>query len=143
MSLAYEVSYECTHHGPSLNVPTMFVELGSSEKQWLDAEAAEAVAKGALAAASYRNAYPTVLGVGGPHYNLKFTNLALKTEVAFGHIIPKYAISNIDVDMLRQCVAKTMEPVTKAVLDWKGVKGAEKPGLLSSLAEVGLKVEKV
>jgi len=27
MKLDYEVSYECTHHGPSLNVPTMFVEL--------------------------------------------------------------------------------------------------------------------
>ncbi|MBE3115987.1 hypothetical protein IMZ68_02160 [Candidatus Bathyarchaeota archaeon] len=35
-SLNYEVSYECTHHGPSLNVPSMFVELGSCEKQWVD-----------------------------------------------------------------------------------------------------------
>lgn len=33
MGLKYEVSYECTHHGPSLDVPTMFVELGSSPKQ--------------------------------------------------------------------------------------------------------------
>jgi D-tyrosyl-tRNA(Tyr) deacylase len=32
--LAYEVSYEVTHHGPSLGVPTMFVELGSCERQW-------------------------------------------------------------------------------------------------------------
>jgi D-aminoacyl-tRNA deacylase len=32
MKLNYEVSYECTHHGPSLDVPTMFVELGSSPK---------------------------------------------------------------------------------------------------------------
>ncbi len=30
LNLNYEVSFECTHHGPSLNVPTMFVELGSS-----------------------------------------------------------------------------------------------------------------
>jgi D-aminoacyl-tRNA deacylase len=143
MNLEYEVSYECTHHGPSLDVPAMFVELGSSEKQWLDAEAAEAVAKGALAAASYSNVHPTVLGVGGPHYNTKFTNLALETEVAFGHIIPKYAIGDVDADLLRQCVAKTVEPVTKAVLDWKGVKGAEKPRLLGLLAEVGLKIERV
>jgi D-aminoacyl-tRNA deacylase len=143
MILDYEVSYECTHHGPSLDVPTLFVELGSSEKQWLDVEAAEAVARGALAAASCSNVYPSVLGVGGPHYNMKFTNLALETEVAFGHIIPKYAIGDVDVDVLRQCVAKTVEPVTKAVLDWKGVKGAEKPGLLGLLAEVGLEVERV
>jgi D-aminoacyl-tRNA deacylase len=47
MNLNYEVSYECTHHGPSLNTPTMFVELGSSEKQWRDSKAAEAVAHAA------------------------------------------------------------------------------------------------
>jgi D-aminoacyl-tRNA deacylase len=143
MSLEYEVSYECTHHGPSLDVPALFVELGSSEKQWLDANAADAVAKGALAAASCSSVYPTVLGVGGPHYNLKFTKLALETEVAFGHIIPKYVIGDVDADLLRQCIAKTVEPVARAILDWKGVKGAEKHRLLSLLTEVGLKVEKV
>ena len=36
MKLDYQVSYECTHHGPSLDVPAMFVELGSSPKQWKD-----------------------------------------------------------------------------------------------------------
>ncbi len=50
MKLDYEVSYECTHHGPSLNVPAMFVELGSSEKQWNDSRAAEAVAHAAMEA---------------------------------------------------------------------------------------------
>jgi D-aminoacyl-tRNA deacylase len=33
MQLEYDVCYECTHHGPSLNVPTMFAELGSSPAQ--------------------------------------------------------------------------------------------------------------
>jgi D-aminoacyl-tRNA deacylase len=47
LCLDYEVSYECTHHGPSLTVPTMFVELGSSETQWSDVSAAEAVAHSA------------------------------------------------------------------------------------------------
>ena len=42
-SLNYEVSYECTHHGPSLNVPTMFAELGSSPEQWKDLKAANVV----------------------------------------------------------------------------------------------------
>src|SRR5208337_3594902 len=50
LSLNYEVSYECTHHGPSLNVPAMFVELGSSPAQWNDLRAAEAVAHSAMAA---------------------------------------------------------------------------------------------
>ena len=48
LNLNYEVSFECTHHGPSLNVPTMFVELGSSAEQWSDLKAAEAVAHSAM-----------------------------------------------------------------------------------------------
>ncbi|MCD6529127.1 hypothetical protein J7L06_02415, partial [Candidatus Bathyarchaeota archaeon] len=48
--LKYEVSYECTHHGPSLDLPTMFVELGSTERQWLDEQAATVVATAAVSA---------------------------------------------------------------------------------------------
>jgi len=143
ISLEYEVSYECTHHGPSLNIPTMFVELGSSEKQWADSEAAEAVARGALAAASAETSRSAVLGIGGPHYNMKFTRKALETETAFGHIVPKYAIGELDQEILQQCIAKTVEPVEKAVLDWKGITGADKNKLLSLLAEVGLEIEKI
>jgi D-aminoacyl-tRNA deacylase len=43
LGLEYEVSFEVTHHGPSLKVPTMFVELGSSQLQWDDSKAASAV----------------------------------------------------------------------------------------------------
>ena len=79
LSLNYEVSYECTHHGPSLGVPAMFVELGSSEPQWRDTVAAQAVAHAAMAAISnfQTPAETAVLGVGGPHYNQKFTAMAL------------------------------------------------------------------
>ncbi|HIE18367.1 TPA: D-tyrosyl-tRNA(Tyr) deacylase, partial [Candidatus Bathyarchaeota archaeon] len=143
MNLKYEVSYECTHHGPSLDVPTIFVELGSSPTQWEDLDAAEAVARGALAAASTEKWYPTVLGVGGPHYNGKFTRKALRTEIAFSHIIPKYAVERLDVEMLRQCVKRTVEPVRKAILDWKGIKGADKNNLLENLLKVGLEFEKI
>jgi D-aminoacyl-tRNA deacylase len=141
--LGYEVSYECTHHGPSLNVPTMFVELGSSEKQWIDPEAAEAVAKGTLAAASAETVYPTVLGIGGPHYNMKFTRKALETETAFGHIIPKYAIKELDSEVLQQCINRTVEPVEKVMLDWKGITGPDKNQLLRMLADTKLEIEKI
>jgi D-aminoacyl-tRNA deacylase len=73
MQLSYEVSYECTHHGPSLNVPTMFAELGSSAEQWNDAAAAEVVAQAAMRTISTFGASHAhvVLGIGGPHYNSK------------------------------------------------------------------------
>ncbi len=143
LGLNYQVCYECTHHGPSLEVPAMFVELGSSMKQWKDKRAAKAVAHAAMAAVSNQSKYPAVLGIGGPHYNAKFTKIALRKPIAFGHIIPKYAVSLVDANMVRQCVKKTVEKVESVILDWKGIKGADKKGLMTILNDTGVSIEKV
>lgn len=141
--LEYEVSYECTHHGPSLDVPAMFAELGSSPKQWKDLRAAEVVAHAAVAAISKQSTYPAVLGIGGPHYNPKFTRIALNTSTAFGHIIPKYAIQRVDKKILEQCLERTAENVESTILDWKGIKGAEKDRLMTVLSKMKVSIEKV
>jgi D-aminoacyl-tRNA deacylase len=145
MKLDYQVSYECTHHGPSLQVPTMFVELGSSSKQWVDQQAAAVVAQAAFEAiANFGDSKQnSVLGIGGTHYNQKFTNMALKNEVAFGHMIPKYAIQNINLQIIQQCVMRTQEKVESIILDWKGIKSEDKPTLLKVLQETGLPIQKV
>ncbi len=143
--LSYEVSYECTHHGPSLNVPAMFVELGSSEQQWRDVTAADAVAQATLEAiADFGSSLkPAVLGIGGTHYSQKFTRMALKGEAVFGHMIPKYALAQVDVEILRHCIQRTLEKVEHAILDWKGIRSEDKPNLLAALQEAGLTVKKV
>ena len=145
MNLNYEVSYECTHHGPSLDVPAMFTELGSSLRQWKDSKAAEAVAHATIEAVSKFGQSQTaaVLGIGGPHYNEKFSRMALRDEIAFGHMIPKYAVSSVDVDILEQCVERTLEEVELVVLDWKGIKGNHKPKLIAMVNEIGLSMKKV
>jgi len=144
MQLGYEVSYEGTHHGPSLDVPTMFAELGSAPEQWSDLRAAGVVANAAMKACSDFGSHPAkaVLGVGGPHYNAKFTKMALESKLAFGHMIPKYAVAGVDVEMLKQCVERTLERVDRAVLDWKGIKGEDKPHVIRTLDEAGLPFEK-
>ena len=144
MRLEYEVSYECTHHGPSLDVPAMFVELGSSIKQWNDPRAAEAVARAAIEAISKfgDSKASAVLGIGGTHYNAKFTRMALESGLAFAHMIPKYAIPLVDSELLKQCVERTLERVGCAILDWKGIKGEHKQPLIRMLEEIGLPCEK-
>jgi D-aminoacyl-tRNA deacylase len=142
--LNYDVSYECTHHGPSLDIPAMFVELGSSPLQWNDPAAAGVVAQAAIEAIKQfhsRNC-KTVLGIGGPHYNAKFTRMALKENVAFGHIIPKYAIATVDAGTLRQCVHRTLEKVEAIILDWKGIRSEDKAKLIRTLDNIELPVEK-
>lgn len=141
----YKVCYECTHHGPSLDKPAMFVELGSSQKQWEDKRAAEVVAHAAMEAALNfgKKEAKAVLGIGGPHYNEKFTRTALETDIAFGHMIPKYGIPAVSEEILRQCVEKTFEIVDSAVLDWKGIKGEDKPKLVEMLDAIGVQTQKI
>jgi D-aminoacyl-tRNA deacylase len=145
LGLAYEISYEGTHHGPSLNLPVMFVELGSSEPQWRDLTAAQAVGDAAMTAIVNFSisAEPVVLGIGGPHYNQKFTSMALAGKAVFGHMIPKYAVGQVDAAMIRQCIQKTLGRVELAVLDWKGILSQDKTGLISALQEAGLSYTKV
>ena len=106
-------------------------------------KAAEAVAHAAMAAVSKRSSYPTALGIGGPHYSAKFTKIALNKQTAFGHIIPKYAIPQVDAEIIKQCVERTMENVESAILDWKGIKGAHKYKLTTALSKIGVPMEKV
>jgi len=145
MHLDYEVSYEGTHHGPSLDVPTMFAELGSSPKQWADLRAAEAVGHAAMEAVSkFGNpAVKAVLGIGGPHYSSKFSRIALESRIAFGHMIPKYSIPRIDAEILKQCIERTLERVESVILDWKGIKGEDKQPLIRMLVENGISFEKI
>jgi D-aminoacyl-tRNA deacylase len=140
MRLDYEVSYECTHHGPSLNVPTMFVELGSSPQQWSDTKAAEAVARAAMqAVANFKlSEEPAALGIGGTHYNQQFTKMTLEDNALFSHMIPKYALPHVDAEIIKQCVERTLEKVDHAILDWKGIKSQDKPKLLNALSELKL-----
>jgi D-aminoacyl-tRNA deacylase len=120
----------------------MFVELGSSPEQWKDITAAEVVADAAVAAVSGCSGCSVALGIGGPHYNKKFTKMALTDQWAFGHMIPKYALAEIDSEVLRQCVERTLEPVDSVVLDWKGIKGEYKPKIVAALDELGLASER-
>ena len=145
MKLDYEVSYECTHHGPSLNVPTMFVELGSSPQQWSDTKAAEAVAKAAMQTiVNFKiSEQKAALGIGGTHYNQHFTKMALNNEALFSHMIPKYALQHVDTETIQRCVERTKEKVRHAILDWKGIKSKDKPKLLKTLTELKLPYKKI
>lgn len=143
-NLDFKVSYECTHHGPSLDVPTMFTELGSSPAQWNDEEAAEVVAHAAMIAISNfkTSRVQAALGIGGPHYNERFTRIALAEERAFGHIIPKYALAGVGSESIKHCIQRTLEKVDLVILDWKGIKGENKPLLMEILSNFGLECQK-
>ncbi len=106
-NLEYSVSYEVTHHGPTLNTPIMFVEVGSTEEQWMDEEAAAAVGE-AIIAALEPGEEDSAVGIGGGHYAPRFTQIALKKGIAFGHMAPRYALPSLDPEMLDAAVERTV-----------------------------------
>jgi len=142
--LGFKVSYEATHHGPSLNLPSMFVEIGSTEREWGNPEAGEVVAEAAMAAVSCDTDYPAALALGGLHYNPKFTSLGLWEDIAPAHIVSKYSLTYVeDPSLLRNCVERTLEKVCMAVVDWKGVPGKLRSELIRRLRNMGLDIVRV
>ena len=50
---------------------------------------------------------------------------------------------NMDLEIISQCIKRTFETVNCAVIDWKGIKSADKVNLLNLIEDVGIKVEKI
>ena len=114
--LYHKVCFEVTHHGPYLGIPTLFIEVGSSEEEWAKQEPAAVVAKSVLELLDsyhyekdFSDEMDVLLGVGGGHYAPRFTDVALEKKAAFGHMIPIYQIDsgNIDNEMFEQALLKT------------------------------------
>jgi len=115
-ALNYQVCFEVTHHGPYLEIPTFFVEVGSTENEWNKKEPARIIAQSLLELLEkYRyeedfpNNVPVLVGVGGGHYAPRFTDVVFEKNAAFGHMIPKYHIDagNIDLAAFEKALQKT------------------------------------
>ena len=110
----YKVSFEVTHHGPYVDVPTMFIEIGSDESCWGDVHAAEILAN--VIGTMEKNDYLNVVGIGGGHYAPRFTEISLKYKVNFGHMVPNYQLENAsDDEVIRMIRSATEATSTKVV----------------------------
>ncbi len=141
----YQVSLEATHHGPtSMESPVIFVEVGSSEKEWRDEKAAEVLARAVVNSMPFRDFNEVYVGVGGPHYAPEFTRLNLETGIAVSHIAPRYVFDEgFNLDMLRVAAERTKEPVKGVLVHWKGLKSNHKQKLLDWLDKTKVKWEKL
>ena len=129
----FQVSCEGTHHGPSLDVPALFVEIGSSKQEWSSPEAAEIVAHAAMAAATCKEKVEVAVALGGSHCNSRLTNHSLNSPIAFGHILPSYTFNRLTANIVRHCIERTLESNPMLILDWKGIDGKQREGLVELL----------
>jgi D-aminoacyl-tRNA deacylase len=118
----YEITIEATHHGPtSLRRPVLFVELGSTEKQWGDAHAAEVVADALMASLASGKKWDRVaLAFGGTHYPQKFNEVLLEGDCALSAVVAKRYLEWIDGEMFGQIIQRTSKFPRQVLVDWKG-----------------------
>ncbi|CAM8914353.1 unnamed protein product [Rhodiola kirilowii] len=100
----FEVTLEATHHGPLVDSPTMFVEIGSTEEYWKRQDAAQAIALlvweglglgeeaavGEWSRGTGKN--KVLLGIGGGHYAPRHMDVVLKEGIWVGHLLSGYSL---------------------------------------------------
>lgn len=141
-STGIKETYEATHHGPLLNHPSFFVEIGGNDDVINSKEHAEFVANAiAKSLDSEKNYDRIAVGIGGTHYPDKFTRLAIEGKYAFAHIMPKYYVSC--TDMLKSAFERSDERAEIAVIEWKSIKANERERIVRELDTLGIDYAKV
>ena len=143
----YEISLEATHHGPTSNSkPLVFIEIGSTPREWTDPLAREAMASAVARALEEElpDCVPAA-GFGGTHYPARFTRLHLESNYCMGHIIPKYAFAKgVPDHVIVQAVEKAWpRPAEVGLVERKSLRSADRRRVESILSGMGVPVEKI
>ncbi|MEF8873348.1 MAG: D-aminoacyl-tRNA deacylase [Candidatus Thermoplasmatota archaeon] len=106
----YDVSFEATHHGPYLETPTYYIEIGSDESSWTDKRAGDVIADTVMSEkvkGEVESKHPVVACIGGGHYAPRFTQLAQNRKVSIGHMVPGWGMKYLKEKSFGELVKKT------------------------------------
>jgi D-aminoacyl-tRNA deacylase len=135
----FACAFEATHHPPSTSsVSATFVEVGSTEREWGDRRAVEALMCAVSEALGRERGggVPTMV-IGDLHYSTAASD-ALRGEIDIGHVVPRYASVTAE-DVLR-AREKHTESVKRAVVFRKGVRNPLRAEVVRLLKERGVEV---
>ena len=136
------VTYEATHHGPALRTPVVYAEVGGNEEIWKDGRLHKVLAEAVVASLDAEASFGKVaLGIGGLHYESKFSRLALEGRFAFGHMMSKHYCG--ELAMLAQAIERSDPRPEVAVIEWKSLASEERSRVIARLSELGLDYERV
>ncbi len=141
--LDFQITIEATHHGPTaLNKPTIFIEVGTSVKQWNDVSLCTSIATLVDRVLSEPIPIcPTAICFGGTHYPEKFTQELLNGKFGLGTVIPKHALDSVDEKLFFHILERNRRAKT-ALLDW-GSMGPNKKRIVDLLGQTDLDIIKL
>ncbi len=136
----FQITIEATHHGPTaLNKPAIFIEIGTTEKQWTVVSLCNSIAMLVDKVLSDNiPSYPIAICFGGTHYPKKFTEELLNGRFALGTVMPKHALDNLDKNLFSHILERNQNAKT-ALLDWAGL-GSNKKKIVDLLETTDLEI---
>lgn len=139
----FEITIEATHHGPTaLTKPTIFIEIGTTEKQWTNVSLCNSVASIVhQVMVQPKSKHPVAICFGGTHYPSKFNRELLEGVFALGTVVPKHALEFLDEKLFVHIISQNTLAKT-ALLDWSGL-GSNKQKILKFLESTDLEVVKL
>jgi len=122
-----------------LNKPTIFIEIGTTEKQWIDVSLCNKVAKNVVEVMKgEQTSHPVAICFGGTHYPDRFTKELLEGKFALGTVMPKHALDFLDEQLFSHILERNSMAKT-ALLDWGGL-GQNKQKVVELLEKTDLEV---
>ena len=136
----FQITIEATHHGPTaLTKPSLFIEIGTTEKEWNDIDLCNSVGQIIIDVMKEpQKSYPIAICFGGTHYSEKFTNELIHGKYSLGTVIPKHALEQIDQSLFSHIIERNVG-ATAALLDWNGM-GKNKQKIIEMLKGTNLEV---
>jgi len=139
----FQITIEATHHGPTdLNKPSIFIEIGTTQKQWNDVELCNSIAQ--IVKKTFEKPlqqFPSAVCFGGTHYSQKFTNEIINGKFALGTVIPKHAIEFLEQSLFQHIIERNIDAQI-ALLDWNSL-GKNKQKVVELLSTTKLEVIKI
>ena len=139
----FQITIEATHHGPTnLNKPSIFIEIGTTQKQWNDVELCNSIAQ--IVEKNFEKPlqqFPFAICFGGTHYSQKFTNEIINGKFALGTVIPKHALEFLKEPLFQHIIERNIGAQV-ALLDWNSL-GKNKQKVVELLSTTKLKVIKI
>ena len=105
-ALGIPACYEASHHGPELEHPSFFVEIGCGPRAEPPEPAVRALAE-VLPHLSEDPRDRVALAVGGGHYAPHFSDLVRHRSWAFGHILSRHGLEGLAPDVRTRAYALT------------------------------------
>lgn len=139
----FQITIEATHHGPTaLNKPSIFIEIGTTPKQWNDVELCNSVAEKVHEVLTAKMPdYHVAICFGSTHYPEKFTKELLEGTYALGTVMPKHSLDFLDDELFSHIIQRN-SMADAALLDWNGL-GKHKQKVLDLLSQTDLEVIKL